>query len=68
MCNDVQIIGLHNDDVIVFFVDDDTYDEEYIKAEFDRSFKATLVTRLIPEHISGKSIIPASSFKICPSI
>lgn len=33
-----------------------TNDEEYIKAEFDRSFKATLVTRLIPEHISGKRV------------
>ena len=31
MCDDVQIIGLHNSDVIVFFVDDDAYDIEYIK-------------------------------------
>lgn len=31
MCDDVQIIGLHNDDVIVFFFDDDTYDIEDIE-------------------------------------
>ena len=31
MCDNIQIIGLHNNDVIVFFVDDDTYDIEYIK-------------------------------------
>lgn len=30
MCDNVQIIGLHNDDVIMFFVDDDTYRVEYI--------------------------------------
>ena len=31
MCDNIQIIGLHNNDVIVFFVDDDTYEIEYIK-------------------------------------
>ena len=33
-----------------------TDDEEYIKAEFDRSFNATLMTKLVPEHISGKRV------------
>ena len=33
-----------------------TYDEEYIKAEFDRSFNATMMTKLVPEHISGKRV------------
>ena len=36
MCDDVQIIGLHNDDVIVFFVDDDTYDMEDIEEAMEK--------------------------------
>lgn len=33
-----------------------TDDEEYIKNEFERSFKATLLTRLKPEHMCGKRV------------
>ena len=36
MCDDIQIIGLHNDDVIVFFVDDDIYDMEDIKEAMEK--------------------------------
>ena len=51
MCDDVQIIGLHNDDVIVFFVDDDTYDVEYIKE----------VMEIVERNFPNNKIIPLPS-------
>ena len=51
MCDDVQIIGLHNDDVIVFFVDDDTYDVEYIKE----------VMEMVERNFPNNKVIPVPS-------
>ena len=51
MCDNVQIIGLHNDDVIVFFVDDDAYDIEYIKN----------VMEIVERNFPNNKIIPLPS-------
>ena len=51
MCDDVQIIGLHNDDVIVFFFDDDTYDMEHIEE----------VMKKVERNFPNNKIIPLPS-------
>ena len=51
MCDEVQIIGLHNDDVIVFFVDDDAYDLEYIKD----------VMEIVEHNFPNNKVIPLPS-------